>query len=266
MQPELQIARSYTPLPPDNQSPPEQIRLYVRKEPQGEVSGFLHKLMPGSIVHLRGPHPEYVIPDDVKEIVFVAGGTGIAPALQVVHSLFYARERPKEATPKVTILWANRRREDSYSERHSNAVDKLRASIVARVRKGMHVGSTAGPSTSASLMNNDVQSQFSSEQTTIVQKLEELNALHSDKISVEYFVDEENSFITKSALREKLSTRGTKLDNAEGSKKIILVAGPDGFVEAFAGPKQMKGGKEIQGPLGGYLQEINPKEWTIWKL
>ena len=272
MQPELHIARSYTPLPPNDNSPAEQIRLAVRKEPEGEVSGFLHRIPLGTIVHLRGPHPEYVIPNDIDEILFLAGGTGISPAMQVIHSLFSARNIPAERKPKIRILWANRRSEDSYAGPKTVSVEDMRASILSRVRKSL----TGGASVSTDVIDQQSKTRVPVEadagqdqphQTTLVRELEILREKHTGHLNVEYFVDEEGKFITEKLLRDHFSDLTAKTpEGSEERKKLVMISGPEGFIETFGGQKGMRGGKEIQGPLGGILQKINPQGWTVWKL
>ncbi|MCJ1277006.1 mitochondrial Homoaconitase [Puttea exsequens] len=238
MQPDLQIARAYTPLPPLDNSEPEQLRLLVRQEPQGEVSTMLHKISRGTFVHMRGPHVGYEIPEDVDEILFIAGGTGIAPALQVAHTLYKARQLSSDALPRMRILWANRRREDSLRN-------------------------PSPPSLSPSPI------QQPPAQSPLVQEIEVLRTKFSGNVAVDYFVDEEGSYITEGLLRDYLSrvqlSNPPHTDSRRG-KNIILVSGPDGFVNFYAGPKSMKSGKELQGPLGGMLQKISPDSWDVWKL
>ncbi|KAF2861164.1 hypothetical protein K470DRAFT_215667 [Piedraia hortae CBS 480.64] len=82
-QPQLQISRRYTPLPPMSG---DEIRLLIRNAVNGEVSSYLHRLPLGVKVHVRGPVTEFALPQDVGKVIFIAGGTGIAPALQVVDA------------------------------------------------------------------------------------------------------------------------------------------------------------------------------------
>lgn len=268
IQPEMQIARSYTPLPPKDDSPAEQIRLLVRREPQGEVSGFLHRLAPGTIVHLRGPHPEYLIPDDVDEVLFLAGGTGIAPALQVAHCLYTARSTAPERLPKMRILWANRRLEDSYAGLKPSPVENIRASIMAKVRAGFDFDSAEK---TPSKLAEEEYSENMSEQSLLVEEVEALKRRYSGSVKVDYFVDEENTFITESLVKEHLSTQGNgssqeTVPAVADPKKLLLISGPEGFINAFAGPKGMHRGKEVQGPVGGLLASIDRGTWEVWKL
>ena len=249
LQPELQIGRSYTPLPPIEGTKPEQVRLCVRHEPQGEVSTFLHKIYRGTLVHLRGPRIEYEIPEDVDEILFLAGGTGIAPALQVAHTLFNHRTRSMHESPELRVLWANRRREDSI-----NGLNPVGRSNNETPNQSPEVtGEVSAPSQPS--------------QSLLVEEVESLRAKHRASFIVDYLVDEEGSYISESLLRTYLSgTDQTSNQDGTPRRKVILVSGPDGFVDAFAGPKTWQGGREIQGPLGGLLKKINPQGWEIWKL
>lgn len=249
MQPELQIVRSYTPLPPIEGTEPEQVRLFVRQEPQGEVSTFLHKINRGTIVHLRGPRVEYEIPEDVDEILFLAGGTGIAPALQVAHTLYNQRSRSTEQDPELRILWANRRREDSINGLNPFSSQRVQAGLVPLET----IEGGAAPSKPS--------------QARLVDEVESLKARHEGKVIVDYLIDEEGSYISESLLRKYLSgVDQTANQDGTPRRKVVLVSGPEGFVDVFAGPKTWQGGREIQGPLGGLLKKIDPQGWEIWKL
>lgn len=112
-QPQLQIGRDYTPLPPAddaNEDTTESLRFLIRRDPHGEVSRYLHSLQRGASIEMRGPQIECEIDPEVKDILFIAGGTGIAPALQAAYIIF--RRAVEGRRPKIHILWANRKRED----------------------------------------------------------------------------------------------------------------------------------------------------------
>ena len=265
MQPELQIARSYTPLPPLEGTEPEHVRLFVRQEPQGEVSTFLHKISRGTIVHLRGPRVEYEIPDDVDEILFLAGGTSIAPALQVAHTLFSHRMKSTEQGPELRILWANRRREDSI-DGLDRASPRVRTVSAPEIQKLADKWQGDPPSQLEGTIEKGAAPSHLS-QTRLVEEVESLKARHGGKVIVDYFIDEEGSYISESLLRTYLSgIDQTANQDGKPRRKVILVSGPEGFVNVFAGPKTWQGGTEIQGPLGGILKKIDPRGWEIWKL
>ncbi len=268
MQPELQIMRAYTPLPPADDTEPQVLRLFVRQEPQGEVSKFLHTINRGTLVHLRGPHVEYEMPQDVEEVLFIAAGTGIAPALQVAHTLYKHRTASSEDGPKMRILWANRRREDSYKRLEPSLPQQIQEGAVPKL-----LGLVDNWQGKPKIQRKDTEDKNPAPevllQTPLVEELEALKSKHPGNVAIDYFVDEESSYITESLLRKYLShaaSSGQSTNDGAMPKKIVLISGPEGFVNFYAGAKLMKGGKEVQGPLGGMLRRIDPNGWDVWKL
>ncbi|MCJ1226758.1 mitochondrial peripheral inner membrane protein [Toensbergia leucococca] len=265
-QPQLQIARSYTPVPPlqsakGNSIETDHLRFLIRREPAGEVSGYLHRLSKGAVVDIRGPHIEYEIPEDVAEVVFLAGGTGIVPALQLAYTLFHYRGRDSSSKPKIHILWANRSTEDCLGglKEPQSTRTKL-SSLWSSV-----FGSAERP------LNRD--SPTDSPRNTLVNELESLSTRHHGHFKVDYFVDEKQVYITEKTLRDcfqhvrtsSIQTPSGPQDDVPG-KRVILISGPDGFVKHYAGAKKWKDGKEVQGNLGGVLRQIVPRGWETWKL
>ncbi|MCJ1285175.1 mitochondrial peripheral inner membrane protein [Xylographa opegraphella] len=257
-QPQLQIARAYTPLPPPGNDEAYRtsgrLSFLIRHDPRGEVSGYLHKLPLGATIDLRGPQVEYAIPEDVTEVLFLAGGTGIAPALQVAHSLYEAR-KGRGVAPKLHVLWANRRREDcegginDTSSRSSSGLNLWTKFFSPKVE------SAVKPTTVG-------QSDLS----PMVLRLETLKKFQSDLVSVEYFVDEEQTVISKAVLKDVLQPSVATSKERPSERKLILVSGPDGFIEHFAGSKAWQNGKEVQGRLKGLLSQIDHSQWEVWKL
>lgn len=263
-QPLLQIARSYTPLPPTytekdkDGSKLKNLRFLIRREPQGEVSRYLHNLPLGASINLRGPHLEYAIPQDVDEVLFIAGGTGIATGLQAAYSLF-EHHKISSSAPVMHILWANRKKE----EVPDGVNDTVNISAHEHSLWKKLLSMLALPSKNKSLSEK-------CQTSLVVKELESMKARHKGKLLVDYFIDEEGSYITEEILRTCLTnlgnTRSEKLMETSSGRKLILISGPEGFVRHFAGPKSWVGGKEIQGSLGGILKRINPSQWEIWKL
>ncbi|KAH7412537.1 hypothetical protein BKA64DRAFT_659050 [Cadophora sp. MPI-SDFR-AT-0126] len=233
-QPQLQIARSYTPLPPNKGDPKGDLRLLIRKEHKGEVSGYLHTLGVGSQIHLRGPHEEFSLPETVMNVVFLAGGTGIAPALQVAYTLFEGRHTDV-GKPKMHIVWANRKRADCEGGADISNPNAWEARKTGR----------------------------------IVQELETLQQKYPGQLSVDYLVDEEGKFLdqnrisslTKTSSEVKFGARHERIDS-----KLLFVSGPEGFIDYIAGPKRWEGGKEGQGQLGGLIGQMGIRTWKVWKV
>ncbi|KAL4789923.1 hypothetical protein BDV19DRAFT_394604 [Aspergillus venezuelensis] len=254
-QPQLQIGRDYTPLP--STSPEEDnecLRFFIRKDPFGEVSRYLHSLKIGAPIEIRGPRIECEIPSDTETILFVAGGTGIAPALQAGHTLLRRADQTRK--PMIHILWANRRREDCLGGRSetTDAAIETQRSWLPRYFK---------PSTTTSSLQ-PVGSQESTETSLIVKELEALKARYPEQVTVQYFVDEEESSIGKKSI---LDFTTTTVPPPEAHKRnLIFVSGPEGFISYMAGPKVWAQGMEMQGPLRGIIKELDLKDWTVWKL
>lgn len=257
-QPQLQIARAYTPLPPCSEGPgredgePEDIRLLVRQERGGEVSTYLHRLPEQSTIELRGPNVECELPDDIRDVIFLAGGTGIAPAMQIAQAM-----APRTGST-MHILWANRRREECVGGVNDDEVEDRGYS-----RSGW-LSSLFGGGQRA--MQEGLDAAHSNQGTgVIVQELEGLKERiqrHTGGLTVQYYVDDEKKFIKPGDVTKLLELDAP----GETGSKIIFVSGPDGFITHWAGKKEWIGGREEQGRLGGMLGQMDLKGWTVFKL
>lgn len=98
----------------------------------------------------------------------------------------------------------------------------------------------------------------------MVRELEALKSQYPGQVTVDYYVDEENAFIEKSAILE--STKSASSSSGSSPRNMILVSGPEGFISYMAGPKLWAQGMELQGPLDGIIRELNLKDWAVWKL
>ncbi|KAF2266115.1 hypothetical protein CC78DRAFT_531975 [Lojkania enalia] len=259
-QPQLQIARAYTPLPPPSFMPrednegPEDIRLLIREEEGGEVSTYLHRLPEQSTVELRGPNTECELPHNIKEVIFLAGGTGIAPAMQIAQAM------ARRTDSRMHILWANRRREECIGGTNDGG-EITNAIVQGRLDWWKNILGLGQPATEQTL----VESHTTQGKGVLVQELDvlkEKSKAHTKGLSVQYFVDEEKKFIQPGDVARRLHIGEPE---AKGSK-VILVSGPDGFIEHWAGKKHWEGGREVQGSLGGVLGQMDLNGWSVFKL
>lgn len=271
-QPQLQIVRAYTPLPPlpddlDVETNSVQcLRFLIRKDASGgEMSSYIHRLPLGAEVELRGPNMEYRIDRDTQAVVFVAGGTGIAPAMQVAQAMFDGTTEEERAGKKLHILWANRRREDCRGGGND---------VSAQVDPLIAVDKKAKSSWSSLIFGSKVEGQQveSSSKADVapnlmVQQLNDLKAKYRDNVDVSYFVDEENTYIHSGTIQQMLADIQS---NSEVKSTEIIVSGPPGFITYIAGPKLWKDGEEQQGPLGGRLAQVLGKDGKtnvkVWKV
>ncbi|KAK8066303.1 FMI1 protein [Apiospora hydei] len=257
------------------------LRFLVRKMQGGEMSNYLSRMQVGSQVWLRGPHHGFDIPKrlgNAREIVFLAGGTGIAPALQMVHKLLDTSSVDGFADnrPSIRILWANRRSFDCVAR------DELQGKRKADDKM----------------------------QSVLLRQILEMKREHGNHFSIDYYVDDEKKLIgikdVDAALRNAGAAKAplahqpadkscrwhstellaVSMDEDDGQipdvacacalpsagRKIICVSGPDGFIEAFAGPKRWVGGRELQGPVQGVLGTIKRQskgamdDWLVLKM
>ncbi|KAL8823262.1 MAG: hypothetical protein Q9191_006017 [Dirinaria sp. TL-2023a] len=257
-QPQLQIARSYTPLPPldtSDRSNLADLRLLIRKHPGGEVSDYLHKLALNAEVELRGPRTEYEIPEQVKELVFLAGGTGIAPALQMAHSLLDRSFPNDPLRPRIRILWANRKAEDAIGQ----SLEPQQSGIWWRSWFG-----------TASELHVQPMSAEEPPRSSFAAALNSLKSKYQDRLRIDYYIDEQKTFIDEDVVKKCLDNGDAETasisEPAHSHRRLLIVSGPEGFVNHFAGPKVWSGGEEVQGPPGGLLRRLNTRGWEIWKL
>ncbi|KAF2002486.1 hypothetical protein P154DRAFT_430795 [Amniculicola lignicola CBS 123094] len=264
-QPQLQIARAYTPLP--NTSLPSDpghhggdkeqlgdIRLLIRQEEGGEVSTYLHGLPDKATIDLRGPNIELELPHDIKEVMFLAGGTGIAPAMQIAQAM------SRRTGSRMHILWANRRREECIGglDDTGDGTELVRSNG-GRWRSLLGLGQPAAEQTL-------VETRSAKGKGVIVQELDLLKGqsrAQTRGLHVHYFVDEEKKLMKPGDVARRLGLEETE---TERGSRLILVSGPDGFIEHWAGKKLWIGGREVQGPLGGVLGQMDLKGWSVYKL
>ncbi|KAL8906233.1 MAG: hypothetical protein Q9207_002155 [Kuettlingeria erythrocarpa] len=270
--PLLTIARLYTPLPPFLSDPNEptpqekfksvsvypeenQLRFLIRNNPDGELSKYLARMQAGGRLELRGPYQEYELPDDVKHVIFLVGGTGISPAIQAIHTFHENEDNgPK---PSISILWANRRSEDCLG----GMMEPPPRPESLLLRAWETVFGAENP-------QSEPNGTLSQTESPIVKELSTLKSRYTAPLDVAYFADDHNRFITKQDIQKKLRDVHTTNDarSQPSGRSLILISGPEGFVEYFAGPKVWRGGKELQGNLGGILQKMDLRGWSVWKL
>ena len=256
-QPQLQIARAYTPLPPalngkkSREGAPQDVRLLIRQEDGGEVSTYLHGLPEQSTIELRGPNVECELPHNIKDVIFLAGGTGIAPAMQVAQAL------GRRTGSAMHILWANRRREECIG---GISDDRGDSSAQSRIGWWKSFLGSSDPSAQTTLDAHDSNNS----KGPIVQELDAFKERSQNVtrgLSVQYYVDEENTSIQPDDIVRKM-----RRSQDETGSKLIVVSGPDGFIEYWAGKKLWVEGREVQGPLGGQLGRMDLGKWKVLKL
>jgi hypothetical protein len=275
-QPQLQIGREYTPLPPaaravlraaaaaagdggEGEDDAADLHLLIRKEMNGEMTTYLHGLPGSAAVGLRGPFPDVRVPPGCDEIIFIAGGTGISPALQAAHVM--AR---RGGAAKMHILWANRWRQECIGGvNEPPRAERGAAEGAPRGWIGRVLGKTVRGRVEEAVRAEAVAPP---EKGIMVKVIDAMKAnVPEGALQVQYFVDEEDTFVRRSDV-QRLLTASAPVDGSKPATKIIMVSGPEGFIDYWAGRKRVDDETERQGPLEGILGEMNLKGWKVWKL
>ncbi|KAI0190118.1 hypothetical protein F4808DRAFT_444943 [Astrocystis sublimbata] len=244
-QPQLQIARHYTPLPPltkppeplgesyDEQEEQSNLRLLIRKMEGGEMSNYLSRQRVGDVVWLRGPHLGFDIPrrlgdrsydntrseahnaSDERGVVFLAGGTGIAPALQIAHKLLdhCNSDKIEGSRPHISILWANRWGIDALGREQT-------LSTSSESNNWFRFWGTKGSSSDTS--THDKRNETNREPaSSLALQIRDLKRRYPSHFDVSYFVDAEGTFIKAKNVETALaSTIRARIPSAAPASKI----------------------------------------------
>ncbi|VTT75715.1 unnamed protein product [Fusarium fujikuroi] len=283
-QPEVQISRHYTPLPPLSTEDPTDgsLRFYIRTVGDGEMSNYLGRRQVGEDVFLRGPHVGFELAERLGEhsrLVFLAGGTGVVPGIQAAKAVLEASE-----DSSVDLLWAVRKRE----EVQKSAPPRQSSWKFWQEKKPTPLGT-------------EVENP-----SPVTKRLQDLKMTYGDRLRIQVVVDEEGTRFQDKDIREAIAASpgtvasfnagcrfhdqamhvyasefalsdgpGCVCKSSEGTtpgKNLFIVSGPDGFIEYYAGPKIWLGGQQTQGPISGvagYLQKQNPllaRDWLVLKM
>lgn len=339
MQPDMQISRAYTPLPPAPSTAPASpaspisstsdttprpraddtvgnsagaatpavaaddddlntLRLLVRSHrPHGEVSSYLHALPPGALVLVRGPHAEYSLPPDVapdladvRDVLFLAGGTGIAPALRVAAALRERAAEREDGGVRMTVLWAVREGVECAGCEIAGALGEdggtssWSAVLPSSLRRLFSSSTTSPLDARLPLPPVHVASDgippADAPTTSLSDLLTSLRASHPNfNLSIRCFPDVSSppgtpalapgsrTTLTPTALRPFLrlphsatpslsSPSPTSNDNPTSpNAALLLLSGPPAFVASWAGPKSVP---EV-GRVGGSAN----REWNV---
>ncbi|KAL2268567.1 hypothetical protein VTJ83DRAFT_3413 [Remersonia thermophila] len=348
-QPEIMVARDYTPLPDlvevlgpaggsgeggeDGAGKAEaeeeekkkkqknkedgKIRLYVRRMQRGEVSNYLSRLQVGDEIELRGAKLGFDLrsrigeaaaaaaaaeqdaqqPRPPRRVVFLAGGTGIATALQAAHALLDV------PGVEMDVVWANRRREDArqgsgdddenailamleafrrayggHRFRYACTVDEegsfvTRDVVAGLLTAGLGASSSLAPATARpSLWKNPWSSSSSASASAAAGAVDASSCRYHSPTLLTTSPDADPGPDTPSSTpgnpsQQRPPRRGecrcrsaATGQPVRGGKNLFMISGPEGFIAHFAGPKVWSDGKERQGLVGGLVGEALKKK------
>jgi ferredoxin-NADP reductase len=105
--PDAGMSRAYTIASAPEQ--PQFVELCVRVGP-GSGGTALKQLQAGTEVSLEGPYGDFILPEDTRGVVFLAGDTGIAPVRSIVLHMIAEKD-----SRSITILYEPDRRHILYA-------------------------------------------------------------------------------------------------------------------------------------------------------
>lgn len=268
------------------------------------MSTYLSRLRAGDVVEIRGPHFGFDLDvrlgetaaaagaseggeETKKKVVVLAGGTGLAPALQVAE---WALGRDGV---EVQILWANRSGVDCAAcqrlpvesrgwfsrgaavldERHGKEEPsalgrQIRELQAAYERQGRKLDVKCAVDEEGSVVKaRDIMNAVGKSEQ--VQDLSSLSCHFHSQQRLEYSTQESDaSDGGQDGAKESVAARHCTCVGMGGKgKNLFIVSGPDGFVSAFVGPKIWADGGERQGSVGGMVSELmkeQPENWKNW--
>lgn len=99
-----EVVRSYTPISDHDQC--GHFDLLIKTYPQGNISQHVASLTLGRSIQVRGPKGAFVYrPNMVRAFGMIAGGTGIAPMIQVIRAI--VRGRSSGDRTEIDLIFAN---------------------------------------------------------------------------------------------------------------------------------------------------------------
>lgn len=104
----VDVVRSYTPISSD-ETDRGSFSMLVKSYPAGSISKHIASLKVGQSIRTKGPKGQFVYrPGLVRAFGMIAGGTGLAPMLQIIKAII---RNPEDKT-EVDFIFANVNVED----------------------------------------------------------------------------------------------------------------------------------------------------------
>ncbi|CAO1636429.1 unnamed protein product [Sympodiomycopsis kandeliae] len=247
-QPDIQIERSYSPLQSASEArDAHQADFLIKRYGNGEMGRYLHSKQPGrDQIEIRGWQQTWdekwmqsAKNGPLEEVVMIVGGTGIAPAYQLINSTLkkQSSEVLEDSGPRFRLLYAA---PSPSSFLLLPELKQLQESHPERLQIGLWVERDESPAADGIGLGRmlGLGGQRS---------IGGLKAL--------------TGRIGEKDLNQSLGP--IAYDGQH--RRAILVCGPEPMVQAIAGPRAIDG--RSQGPLGGILGKIPGVErGEVWKL
>lgn len=269
------------------------ICLYVKRYDDGEVSRYITSKNIGEELELRGPFTDYRFPyhplkahherpifkdlpsrvepenflpkvraehhiPPLDNLVMYVAGTGIAPALQLMLTrnpyrgfvtIHYSSKKASEIEPLERFLYFLEKLDRVKLVRHLDTEKRLSAK---------DIDAAAQPHYLSPLRQDSVASESSSEDS-LKMRMKILDEQNKPQLTVQSMSQLDFPHYD-TALEQARVTSTEKKDPAA----LAIVCGPDGYVDAVAGPKDRA--RDEQGEVGGLLKGKGWDNTNVYKL
>ena len=105
-----EITRAYSIASPPSEN--GRVAFCLNRVEGGFMSNHLCDLQPGDTINFQGPFGDFILRRPLRDIVFIATGTGVAPFRSMLHWLFAEKERHEERG--FWLLFGARQEPDIY--------------------------------------------------------------------------------------------------------------------------------------------------------
>ncbi len=105
-----EITRAYSICSPPSDD--NRFALCLNRVQDGFMSNFLCDMREGENISLQGPFGDFILHPPMRDTIFIATGTGIAPFRSMLHWLL--ADESRHQGKQLFLLFGNRREEDIY--------------------------------------------------------------------------------------------------------------------------------------------------------
>ena len=105
-----EITRAYSIASPPSED--NRFALCLNRVDDGFMSNFLCDLHQGDQIECQGPFGDFILRPPMRDTIFIATGTGVAPFRAIIHWLLANQTRHLDKT--LTLIFGNRTEKDIY--------------------------------------------------------------------------------------------------------------------------------------------------------
>ncbi|KAN0097677.1 hypothetical protein V8E55_002123 [Tylopilus felleus] len=215
------------------------MKFWIKNYERGEVGRWLHSRQVGDSIEVRGPVQTWSRSWQNgcwDEVIMVSGGTGITPFYQLLYNVFRAHDTSFNA--RFTLLHGSRSLADLPPSSMIQSLTTISQEYPDKFQFHLFVDS----------MNDTSETQPLNVQRGRIDKSEVQDALRLTHSTPWW---------------RRLFGQSSPTSLASEKRVLVLVCGPEGMVNAVAGPY---GRNYSQGKVGGVLGELGLQSHQVWKL